>query len=57
MTEQEIEIKIERMMDNLDKKYMTGEFTTEEYDYEVQLLNQKAKNLYAEHLNIPTWMQ
>jgi hypothetical protein len=57
MTEQEIEIKIGRMMDNLDKKYMAGEFTTEEYDYEVQLLTQKAKNLYAEHLNIPTWMQ
>lgn len=44
MTEDQIERMVERMYDSLDKKYMKGELTEEEYRVECQKINDWAEN-------------
>lgn len=44
-TEQEAEVWAERQMDKLDEHYMQGELTQEEYDLEVERLDEEVKIL------------
>jgi uncharacterized membrane protein len=44
-TERETEAWAERQMDKLDKRYMAGELTQEEYDNEVAGIGEKVQRL------------
>lgn len=46
MTEDQIELKVEREMDKLDRKLMDGRITQEEYDREIYLLDKWAEQQY-----------
>ena len=46
LTESEIELRVERQMDKLDKKFMRGEITQREYDREVFILDKWTAQQY-----------
>ena len=46
LTESEIELRVERQMDKLDKKFMRGEITQSEYEREVFILDKWAAQQY-----------
>jgi len=46
MTEQQIESRVERMVDSLDKRYLRGEFTESEYEREMANIDQWAERQY-----------
>jgi hypothetical protein len=48
MTEEDIEIRVERMVDRLDARFMAGEFEQEEYDAQYKQINEWAKARYKE---------
>jgi hypothetical protein len=45
MTEEEIEIWVERQIDRIDSRYIRGQLTTEEYEIEMQGEKDKAKQM------------
>lgn len=47
MSEQEIESRVERMVDRLDAKYMRGELSDAEYRSEMERINQWAEEEYG----------
>lgn len=47
MTEHEIELKVERMVDRLDARFMRGDMTQAEYDAKMREINQWAEEEYA----------
>lgn len=46
MSESEIEIIVERVIDKLDKKLMQSKITQSEYDYEVSIIDKWATQQY-----------
>ncbi len=46
LTEAEIELRVERQMDKLDKKLMRGEITQSEYEREVFILDKWSAQQY-----------
>lgn len=46
LTESEIELRVERQMDKLDRKFMRGEITQSEYEREVFILDKWASHQY-----------
>lgn len=46
LTEAEIELRVERQMDKLDKKFMRGEITQTEYEREVFILDKWSAQQY-----------
>jgi len=46
MTETEIEIIVERAIDRLDKKFMSGNLTQSEYDHEIMILDKWSSQQY-----------
>lgn len=48
MTESQIEIWFERMVDRLDEQFMAGEMCSAEYEVEYRLLKEKCESLYKQ---------
>ena len=46
LTEAEIELRVERQMDKIDRKLMRGEITQSEYEREVFILDKWAAQQY-----------
>lgn len=46
MDEHHIELKVEQMIDVVDKKFINGELTQEEYDNEIRNIDQWATSQY-----------
>jgi hypothetical protein len=46
LTESEIELRVERQMDKLDRKLMQGEITQSEYEREVFILDKWSAQQY-----------
>ena len=46
MTEDQIERRVERMMDHLDRVYLNGGMTQDDYDKAVRDLNEWSKHEY-----------
>lgn len=46
MTEEEIERKVEKTIDKLDKRYLSGEITREQYESEMVLISRWAEEQY-----------
>ena len=46
MTENQIELLVERAIDKLDKQLMQGKITQAEYDYEVSIIDKWAEQQY-----------
>jgi len=46
LTEQQIEVRVERMFDHLDKVYLSGEMTQKNYDHAVWDLHRWAESAY-----------
>jgi hypothetical protein len=46
MSESEIEIIVERVIDKLDKKLMQSKITQSEYDYEVSIIDKWSTQQY-----------
>ena len=46
LTEAEIELRVERQMDKLDRKFMRGKITQSEYEREVFILDKWAAQQY-----------
>ena len=46
MTEDQIERRVERMVDRLDKQYMGGEITEKEYSLQMRLISSWADTMY-----------
>ena len=46
MTEEQIEVRVEKMVDHVDARYMSGEMTTEDYRIEMDLINAWAEAQY-----------
>jgi hypothetical protein len=48
MNEELIERRVEKLVDHLDARYMSGEVTTEEYREQMDAINAWADSKYAE---------
>ncbi len=46
LTESQIEIRVERATDKLDKRFMNGEMTQQEYDHEIMILDKWSQQQY-----------
>ena len=46
LTEAEIELRVERAIDKLDKKFMQGEITQAEYDREIFIIDKWSEQQY-----------
>jgi hypothetical protein len=46
LTEQQIEVRVERVFDHLDKVYLSGEMTQKDYDHAVWDLHRWAESAY-----------
>jgi hypothetical protein len=55
MTEHEIELRAERMMDALDKRYMRDEISTDTYDDEIESIRAWTRAAYLPAYGAPMW--
>lgn len=49
LSEREIEARVEKMFDRLDKSFMEGAMSQEEYDICVESINQLAEKFYRDN--------
>lgn len=53
MTEEQIEGRVEKIVDHLDRLFMAGQLTQRQYDAEMKAVNQWAENKLSKLL--PYW--
>jgi hypothetical protein len=56
LTEDQIETRIERMIDHLDRAYLAGQIDEKTYDLAMRDLHAWAEAKYLEHTDGKTWI-